>query len=126
MRQPYNEQCCRVLYCQGLAVKGSDIHVLMFRRRVDFRVQYSCLMQFFDVATNMPLLSVYYLSVSKVNCSGVARTWVMPGPSSWSLPVERRAAVITPREARKIFSSSFFSYQDGLSRHLRAPFTYDL
>ena len=56
----------------------------------------------------------------RANPSGVARTWVMPGPSSWSLPVERRAAEISPREARKIFSPSFFSYQDGLSWHLRA------
>ena len=47
----------------------------------------------------------------------------MPGPSSWSLPVERRAAAISPREARKIFSPSFFSYQDGLFRHLRALYS---
>jgi len=52
--------------------------------------------------------------------SGVARTWVMPGPSSRSLPVERRALAMSPREARKFFSPSFFSYQDGLSWHLRA------
>ena len=52
--------------------------------------------------------------------SGVARTWVMPGPSSWSLPVERRIVAISPREARKIFSHSFFSYQDGLLWHLHA------
>jgi len=39
--------------------------------------------------------------------SGVARTWVMPGLSSWSLPVERLAVVISPREARKIFRLHF-------------------
>jgi len=40
--------------------------------------------------------------------SGVARTWVMPGPSSWSLPVERRAAGISLREARKNFFAFIF------------------
>jgi len=40
--------------------------------------------------------------------SGVARTWVTPGPSSWSLPVERCAVVISPREARKIFFAFIF------------------
>ena len=55
-----------------------------------------------------------------LTCSGVARTWVMPGPSTWSLPVKRRAAAISPRKARKIFSPLFFGYQDGLSWYLRA------
>jgi len=32
----------------------------------------------------------------------------MPGPSSWSLPVERRAAAISPREARKSFFAFIF------------------
>ena len=40
--------------------------------------------------------------------SGVARTWVMPGPSSWSLPVERRVVAISPREARKNFFAFIF------------------
>ena len=44
-----------------------------------------------------------------LTCSGVARTWVMPGPSTWSLPVKRQ-----------IFSPLFFGYQDGLSWYLRA------
>jgi len=40
--------------------------------------------------------------------SGVARTWVMPGPSSWSLPVERCLVAISPREARKNFFAFIF------------------
>ena len=36
-----------------------------------------------------------------VMISGVARTWVMPGHSTWSLPVERCTAVISLHKARK-------------------------
>ena len=41
----------------------------------------------------------------------------------YSLPkvaAQRRVVLISPREARKIFSPLFFSYQGGLSWHLRA------
>ena len=39
--------------------------------------------------------------------SGVARTWVTPGPSSWSLPVERRAARSARAKRGKIFRLHF-------------------
>jgi len=32
----------------------------------------------------------------------------MPGPSSWSLPVERRVEAISPRKARKNFFAFIF------------------
>ena len=51
--------------------------------------------------------SGWNIDLNLVHTSGVARTWVMPGPSSFSLPVERRATAISLREARKIFAFIF-------------------
>ena len=60
------------------------------------------------LCSKYPVRHFLQTSLNRLYSSGVARAWVMPGPSSWSLPVERCAVVISPREAQKIFFAFIF------------------
>ena len=101
MQWYYNESCETGLeYCNNWSCY----------RKFTFRSQiFLWVLQFtWNLYEDNTLLHLSSELPSTVYSSGVARTRVMLGPSSWSLPVERRAAAISPREARKIYFAFIF------------------